>query len=279
MEDLILEHKNIWGPKQYFLYREERSELLGRTVENKITAEVSLELSKDFAGEKLFIVSISDYKQTNSEGLFKWVQDLMPVRKKIIFTVTENGELGSIKNHGEINNTFKEIIPWIMKKHSTDDNAEFMGKELPLLMNDAERLAESWRYAPPYINLFAGIHGKKYSKEAEVNGFRVLPSFVGIKEVPIYTKEKLIKAGSRREPEIEIEVEGVLAKDKIDQPKLSSFVKLLRDNPMAVTEMTLRYNENHILNKYHWTVQSTCMSLVVIPGFLYRQETTAIKEI
>jgi hypothetical protein len=279
MEDLILSHKDIWEPKQYFLYKEEKSELLGRTTENKITADVSVQLSKNFVGEKIFIVSISNYKQTNVEGLYKWVQDLLPIRKKIIFTVSEDGSLGNIKNHGEINNTFKEIIPWVLKKHSAEKNIEFMGKELSILMNDAERLAKSWRYAQPYINLFAGIHGKSYNKEIEVQGYRELPSFIGIKELPIYTKEKLVKDGCRRDSNIEIEVEGVLAVDKIDQEKLSSFVRLLRDNPLAVSEITLKYNENHILNEYHWTVQSTCMSLVIIPGFLYRQETTAIKEI
>jgi len=279
MEELILNHKTIWEPKLYFLYREERSELLGRIVENKITAEVSVELSKNFTGEKIFTVSISDYKQTNSEGLYKWVEDLMPLRKKIIFTIAEDGSLESIKNYGEINNTFNDIFPGIIKKNRAEKNAELMGKELPILMNDAGRLAKSWRYAPPYINLFAGIHGKKYIKENEIIGFRILPSFIGIKEIPVYTKEKLVNAGSRKEPNIEIEVEGELAKDKIDQQKLSSFVRLLRDNPMAVTEMTLRYNENHILNQYHWTMQSTCMSSIFIPGFLYRMETTVIKEI
>lgn len=278
MEEYIFSHKNISTSKHYTLYREERTQLLGIITENKITADVSLRLSKNVFGENIFTVGISDYKQSNKKGLYQWVQDLMPVRSEVIFSVDGNGLIGNIKNHQVIKNKFNTLIPFIVKKHAAEKNNINFGKGISLLMNDPERLAATWRYTAPYINLFAGTHGKNYSLGTETSGYRELPNFIGIKQIPVYTSEKLVKTATRKEPFYEIEIAGFLAKDKIDQEKLTALVRLLRNHPRAITDMTLRYNENHRLDADHWTQQTVCMSLVVIPGFLSRQETTILKE-
>lgn len=278
MEEFTFSHKNIFASKHYTLYREERTQLRGIITENKITAEISLKLSKNVFGEDIFTVGISDYKQSNKEGLYQWVQDLLPIRKEVVFSVAENGLIGNIRNHRDIKNIFSTLIPYIIKKHSSEKNNINIGKGISLLVDDPERLAATWRYTAPYINLFAGTHGRNYRLGTEISGYRELPNFIGIKQIPIYTSEKLVKTATRKEPFYEIEIAGFLAKDRIDQGKLSALVRLLRNHPRAITDMTLRYNENHKLDSNHWTYQTICMSLVVIPGFLNRKETTILRE-
>ncbi len=277
MDNYIFRHKNMPAPRHYTLYREERTQLRGIITSNKTSADISLQLSKNTFGEDIYTVGITNYKQTNKEGLYKWVQDLSPVRNEVVFSATEDGLIGNIKNHREIQNTFNALIPFIVKKHTAEKNNINIGNGISLLMDEPERLTDAWRYTNPYINLFAGIHGKSFTLEAENTGYRELPNFIGIKQIPVYTSEKLVKTVTKGEPFFEIEIEGYLAKDKIDQEKLSALVRLLRNHPRAITDMTLRYNENHLLDENHWTYQTICMSLVVIPNFLNRQETTILK--
>ena len=261
----------------YTLYREERTQLQGIMTQNKTMAEVSLQVSKDALGEPVFLVDISDYKQSNRTGLYGWVQDLVPLRSQVIFSATKEGLLGHIRNHSSIKEVFDSLIPFVLKKHTAEQNHVNIGKGIALLMDDPERLATSWRYTAPYINLFPGMFQKKYSPGVAVAGYRELPNFIGIKQIPINTTEKLTTTATRRKPFFEIETTGTLATEKFDPEKMSALVRLLRNHPRVPTDITLRYNENHTLDEDYRIHQTVCMSLVVIPGFLYRQETTILK--
>jgi hypothetical protein len=264
--------------KRYFLYKEEFTKLQGLSSENKTTAEITLE-SLRYNDRECFAVNISDYRQTNDKGLLAWVKDMAPLRQRVIFTLNEDGLLGQIQNHTEIYNKWKSMADEIVQKHRKEKSSINMAKTIHFLMEDPDKFAAALRYAPPYINLFMGINGKKF-KDQEINkGYRELYNFIGIKNLPIHTQEVLLKNASITNAIAEIEVSGVLAQDKIDEDKSRSFVRFLRNDPTAPTEIKLKYNENIILNEDHWPLQSICMNLTVIPEFLLRKETTILKEI
>ena len=259
------------------MYREERAQLQGLSNDNKSTAKVTLE-SLVYKNKDCFAISLSDHRQTNHKGMFGWVADLAFVKKKIVFTLNEQGFLGELQNHAQIYAGWKSAYHRIMHKHQQEKHSKATGTGIDALMKDPAQLAAALRYAPPYVSLFMGINGKEYTDAQPSAGYRLLPNFIGVKSLPVNTEEVLQPAGADSST-MDIEVTGKLDDEHIDQDKISSLVRLLRDHPRASAEVKLRYNESIKLDKDCWPVQSICMNLIVIPGFLFRQETTILKEI
>ncbi|MDQ0064985.1 hypothetical protein [Chryseobacterium lathyri] len=260
--------------RKYTFLREERYQFQGLRNENYIEAELKVTLTSIENEKPVFTVEMPFYKQSNKDGMYKWVGDLHQLRKKIVCTLNENGQLGKIINLTEVQNQWREIKPKIILKHRSEKYRELFIKGVEELLEDGERLAEALRFAMPYQLLFPGIHFKEFKKNEIINGYRELPNFIAAKSVPITTEERISKLEDGR---YQIDVKGSIDEDNFEQDKVTAMIRILKNRPRVPTLLQLNYIERYLLEEWPWSEQSMCMSLAQIPGTLYREEKNILK--
>ncbi|WP_312992363.1 hypothetical protein [Chryseobacterium flavum] len=262
--------------RKYTFLREERYQFQGLRNENYIEAELKVTLSSFEQEKPVFTVEMPLYRQTNREGMYKWVGDLHQLREKIVCTLNENGQLGKIINIDEVQNKWREIKPKIILKHRNERYREIFIKGVEELLEDGKRLAEAFRFAMPYQLLFPGIHLKEFKKNQIISGYRELPNFIAAKSVPITTEEKISELEDGR---YQIDVKGSIDEDRFEQDKVTAMIRILKNRPRVPTLLQLNYMERYLLEEWPWSEQSMCMSLAQIPGSLYREEKNILKAI
>ncbi|MDP9959441.1 hypothetical protein [Chryseobacterium lathyri] len=260
--------------RKYTFLREERYQFQGLRNENYIEAELKVTLTSIENEKPVFTVEMPFYKQSNKDGMYKWVGDLHQLRKKIVCTLNENGQLGEIINLTEVQNQWREIKPKIILKHRSEKYRELFIKGVEELLEDGERLAEALRFAMPYQLLFPGIHFKEFKKNEIINGYRELPNFIAAKSVPITTEERISELEDGR---YQIDVKGSIDEDNFEQDKVTAMIRILKNRPRVPTLLQLNYIERYLLEEWPWSEQSMCMSLAQIPGTLYREEKNILK--
>ncbi|WP_223559678.1 hypothetical protein [Chryseobacterium lathyri] len=260
--------------RNYTFLREERYQFQGLRNENYIEAELKVTLSSIENEKPVFTVEMPLYKQSNKDGMYKWVGDLHQLREKIVCTLNENGQLGKIINLTEVQNKWLEIKPKIILKHRSEQYREIFIKGVEELLEDGERLAEALRFAMPYQLLFPGIHFKEFKKNEIINGYRELPNFIATKSVPITTEETISELEDGR---YQIDVKGSIDEDNFEQDKVTAMIRVLKNRPRVPTLLQLNYIERYLLEEWPWSEQSMCMSLAQIPGTLYREEKNILK--
>jgi hypothetical protein len=260
--------------RNYTFLREERYQFQGLRNENYIEAELKVTLTSIENEKPVFTVEMPLYKQSNKDGMYKWVGDLHQLREKIVCTLNENGQLGKIINLTEVQNKWLEIKPKIILKHRSEQYREIFIKGVEELLEDGERLAEALRFAMPYQLLFPGIHFKEFKKNEIINGYRELPNFIATKSVPITTEETISELEDGR---YQIDVKGSIDEDNFEQDKVTAMIRVLKNRPRVPTLLQLNYIERYLLEEWPWSEQSMCMSLAQIPGTLYREEKNLLK--
>ncbi|MGN7758320.1 hypothetical protein ACTJIV_12635 [Chryseobacterium sp. 22532] len=260
--------------RNYTFLREERYQFQGLRNENYIEAELKVTLTSIENEKPVFTVEMPLYKQSNKDGMYKWVGDLHQLREKIVCTLNENGQLGKIINLTEVQNKWLEIKPKIILKHRSEQYREIFIKGVEELLEDSERLAEALRFAMPYQLLFPGIHFKEFKKNEIINGYRELPNFIATKSVPITTEETISELEDGR---YQIDVKGSIDEDNFEQDKVTAMIRVLKNRPRVPTLLQLNYIERYLLEEWPWSEQSMCMSLAQIPGTLYREEKNILK--
>ncbi|WP_282631035.1 hypothetical protein [Empedobacter sedimenti] len=262
--------------RHYTFLREERYQFQGLRNENYIEAELKVTLLKVKEDQSIFRVEMPLYKQSNSEGAYQWVGDLHELRERIICTLNENGQLGEILNLDEIQEKWTEIKPNVIKVHKDEKYKAIFIKGIDELLQNGEQLAHALRYAMPYQLLFPGIHTKDFKKNEAVKGYREIPNFIATKNIPVITNESIIDLENGR---YQIDVKGTIDEDKFEQDKVTNMIRLLKNRPRVPTLVELNYIERYLLEEWPWSEQSMCMSLVQIPGTLYREEKNILKTI
>jgi hypothetical protein len=260
--------------RKYTFLREERYQFQGLRNENYIEAELKVTLSSIENDKPVFTVEMPLYKQSNKDGMYKWVGDLHELREKIVCTLDENGQLGKIINLTDIQNKWSEIKPKIILKHRSEQYREIFIKGVEELLEDGNRLAEALRFAMPYQLLFPGIHFKEFKKNQIINGYRELPNFIAAKSVPITTEERISELEDGR---YQIDVKGSIDENNFEQDKVTAMIRILKNRPRVPTLLQLNYMERYLLEEWPWSEQSMCMSLAQIPGTLYREEKNILK--
>ncbi|CEJ71697.1 hypothetical protein BN1195_04047 [Chryseobacterium oranimense G311] len=262
--------------RKYTFLREERYQFQGLRNENYIEAELKVTLSSIENDKPVFTVEMPLYKQSNKDGMYKWVGDLHELREKIVCTLDENGQLGKIINLTDIQNKWREIKPKIILRHRSEQYREIFIKGVEELLEDGNRLAEALRFAMPYQLLFPGIHFKEFKKNQIINGYRELPNFIAAKSVPITTEERISELEDGR---YQIDVKGSIDENNFEQDKVTAMIRILKNRPRVPTLLQLNYMERYLLEEWPWSEQSMCMSLAQIPGTLYREEKNILKAI
>lgn len=84
--------------RTYAFIREERYQFQGLHNENYIEAQLKVTLVSYDNNIPVFRVEMPFYKQSNKDGMYKWVGDLYELRENIICTLNEDGQLGNIQN-------------------------------------------------------------------------------------------------------------------------------------------------------------------------------------
>lgn len=278
MEGVELSYKRPGRTRRYAVIREERNQLQGLRNENHTEILVEVEFLKEENQEQYFKVSFLNYKQSNAQGMYKWVGDLHPLRKEIIFKTDENGMMGEIINLKNIRLKWNVLKGQVLIRHQDENHKLGMVNLITELLDDPERFSHALKYTAPYLYLFPGIYRKKLSRYEEVEGYRELPNFIGVKTIPVKTAEKITNYNASA-GEYEVEVSGDIDRSRFDQEKMTALVRLLKNRLRAPVQVQLRYQERYQIDRHHWPLQSMCMSLVSIPGFLYREEKTIVKAI
>ncbi|MGV0923002.1 hypothetical protein [Empedobacter tilapiae] len=262
--------------RHYTFLREERYQFQGLRNENYVEAELKVTLLKMKEDHPIFRVEMPLYKQSNSEGTYQWIGDLHELRERIICTLNENGQLGEILNLEEIQEKWIEIKPKVIKVHKDEKYKAIFIKGIDELLQNGEQLAHALRYAMPYQLLFPGIHTKDFKKNEAVKGYREIPNFIATKNIPVTTNESIKDLENGR---YQIDVKGVIDENKFEQDKVTNMIRILKNRPRVPTLVELNYIERYLLEEWPWSEQSMCMSLVQIPGTLYREEKNILKAI
>ncbi|TGN27221.1 hypothetical protein [Empedobacter tilapiae] len=184
--------------------------------------------------------------------------------------------MGEILNLEEIQEKWIEIKPKVIKVHKDEKYKAIFIKGIDELLQNGEQLAHALRYAMPYQLLFPGIHTKDFKKNEAVKGYREIPNFIATKNIPVTTNESIKDLENGR---YQIDVKGVIDENKFEQDKVTNMIRILKNRPRVPTLVELNYIERYLLEEWPWSEQSMCMSLVQIPGTLYREEKNILKAI
>lgn len=262
--------------RHYLFLREERYQFQGLRNENSIEAFLKVKLIKADGDNPIFEVRMKSYKQTNSEGLYKWVGDVHELREYLVFSLNKDGNLGEILNLIDVVEKWNQIKPKLKLRHRKEQYSEIFFKGIDDLLTDATKLADALRFAMPYALLFPGMHVKEYKKSETIKGYRELPNFLATQSVPIITEESIEEL---EDGKYQIEVKGSIDEEKFEQDKVTAMIRILKNRPRVPTTVELQYTERYLLEKWPWSEQSMCMSLCQIPGTLYREEKNILKVI
>lgn len=262
--------------KNYSFLREERYQFQGLRNENYVEAKFKLTLLESRNEQPVFKVEMPFYKQSNASGTYKWVGDLHELRECIVCKLNKEGQLGEILNLDDIQEKWIQIKPQIAKAHQDEKYKEIFLKGVEDLLHDGDRLAQALRYAMPYQLFFSGIHSRDFKKNEEVYGYRELPNFIATKSVPIITKEWITDLKNGK---YQVDVSGSIDEDRFEQDKVTAMIRILKNRPRVPTKVELKYVERYLLEEWPWSMQSICMSLVQVPGTLYREEKNILKAI
>jgi hypothetical protein len=58
-----------------------------------------------------------------------------------------------------------------------------------------------------------------------------------------------------------------------------TLIKTLKNRPRVPTQVKLNYSERYLLDDSYFPTQVMCLSLLQIPGTLYRHEKTIVKQL
>ena len=265
------------GKKRKFAFlREERYRFQGLANENYVEMDLEVGLISINNAIPTFRINIFDFKQSNAEGAYKWVGDVHEIRNELICTLNEKGQIGSILNIDEIRNKWEKIKPALLKRYKSEQYKDIFISGISEILEDPIRLADSLRFAQPYLMLFPGIHGKNLKKDETLNGYRELPNFLAAKTIPIITDEKLTELPDGK---YQIDVSGKIDEHHFEQDKVTGMIRILKNRPRVPTQLELGYIERYRLEEWPWSEQSMCMSIAEIPGTLYREEKNILKVI
>lgn len=263
--------------RAYTFLREERYQFQGLRNENYVEAELKVTLLKvKEDNQPIFRIEMPIYKQSNSEGAYRWVGDLHELRERLICTLNTDGQLGEILNLEEIQEKWNEIKPKVAKNHQDEKYKAIFIKGIDDLLQNGQQLADTLRYAMPYQLLFPGIHTKNFKKNEAVKGFREIPNFIATKSIPVITNESIKDLENGK---YQIDVKGIIDEEKFEQDKVTAMIRILKNRPRVPTLVELNYIERYLLEEWPWSEQSMCMSLIQIPGTLYREEKNILKAI
>lgn len=265
------------GKKRKFTFlREERYRFQGFANENYVETDLEVDLLSIRDAIPVFRIKLFNYKQSNAKGAYAWVGEVHELRNELVCTLNEKGQLGSILNIEEIREKWKKIKPGLQKRYNSKQYKDIFLCGISELLEDHNRLADSLRFAHPYLLLFPGIHSKQLKKDEISNGYRELPNFLATKKVPIITDEKLTELS---EGKFQIDVTGKIDEDNFEQDKVTGMIRILKNRPRVPTRLDLGYIERYRLDEWPWSEQSMCMSIAEIPSTLYREEKNILKAI
>lgn len=246
-----------------------------RALENKNTTKAIIECQ--FLGKrndnKEYQLKTTNYHQSNTDGLFGWVNDLQNIKANLRVSITKDGLLNKVLNMEEVRSKWATIKNTTIKKHSNEKGSADFAKLITKLLEDEKRFTASLRYVSPYISLFSGF-SKNTQKE---DCYREISNFLGVKTIPI--KANAVPLDTEPSIGTEIIADGRIDKDNFNQAQVTDFVRTMRENLRAKAEVQLRYTERYAFKEQELPTQAMCMSMVVIPGFLYRNEKSFLKEI
>ena len=262
--------------RNYVFLREEKHQFQGLRNENNIEAKLNVKLIKAEGESPIFEVRMTSYKQSNEEGLYKWVGDLHELREYLVFTLNKDGNLGEILNLEDVVEKWNQIKPKLKLRHRKEQYSEIFFSGIDELLTDSTKLADALRFAMPYALLFPGMHVKEFKKSETIAGYRELPNFLATKSIPIITEESIEELDNGK---YQIEVKGRIDEEKFEQDKVTAMIRILKNRPRVPTTVELQYMERYLLEEWPWSEQSMCMSLVQIPGTLYREEKNILKVI
>ena len=270
------EKKEARSSRKFIFLREERYQLQGLRNENYIEAHLKVSCLIGESDQVKYMVEMPVYKQTNEDGMYKWVGDLYELRKRIVFSLNENGQIGVIHNISEIQLKWDEIKSKVFLRHKNEKYRNMLIKGIEKVLSNNDQLAGALRFAMPYLLLFPGIHSREYKKNEPVSGYRELPNFIATKNIPIITEETVSETENGK---YQIDVTGEIDETKFEQQKVTAMLRLLKNRPRVPTIVELKYMERYLLDEWPWSSQSMCMSLAQIPGSLYREEKNILKMI
>lgn len=260
--------------RRYKFLKTEYSHL--RALENKNTTQAAIECR--FLGEKNgnkeYYLKTTNYHQSNTNGMFGWVNDLQVIKENLQVSITKDGLLHEILNIEQVRSKWANIRNKTIKKHSSEKRSADFAKLITKLLEDEKRFTAALRYVTPYISLFSGFSKNTGKEEC----YREIPNFMGVKTIPIKAKAAPLTTDSATTI-TEIIANGRIDEDNFNQAQVTDFVRTMRENLRARAEVQLRYTERYAFNGHALPTQAMCMSMVVIPGFLYRNEKSFLKGI
>ncbi|MDR2147540.1 MAG: hypothetical protein LBE91_13890, partial [Tannerella sp.] len=232
--------------KEYEMLRSEESELMGGKAENTVKSEFTVSFERKREGMDCYHYRVTHHSQTNHKGLYLWAEDLLPLTEYLEIGVSgETGRIGKIFNLSDINAFWTGKL-WnrIRKKHDGEDNCDAMLDNISAVLEDGERFAETLRYAPPFSLLFAGVD---MDLENPAERQSRMTGFAGIPFLPLIIRDEITET-TEKGCRYEIKSEGKIDGKLFDRGKYLTFVRKLRDEPLAKGDTETRHTERYLLD-------------------------------
>lgn len=279
MEPIVLSYQQSAFTHHYELYRTEESALLGGKSENTMHIFFSIHYNgeTDNEGNKCFRYKVSKKTQSNHKGLYAWVEDLGELTDELSIGVSPvTGRIVRIYNHKEIYKLWMNKV-WnrTEKQHRDEKKYDSILDVINTMLKEEEKLVHALCFAPPFSLLFAGIHGMPFvDNKSNIRKSR-LNGMVGVSYLPIVVEDELI---INKDNFYEIISEGKIDEKEFDKDNFHSFVRTLRDDPTAVSEINTKHSERYLFDENHWLKQAMWLNLSVVPDFMMREERVLLKE-
>lgn len=276
-ESILLNLKPNFKEKTYIVLREEHHRFEGISSENFTETNFKVKHIKKLENNiNRFKISQHNYKQSNATGMYKWAGDLHLLRENIVLDIDINGHITNVQNHYLIKILWNEYKYELKKKHKKDPYAYDMIKNISHIIDSKENYTNTIKYNYTYAMLFPHIYNKKLSTVDEAKGYRELNSFIGTKDVPIITAEKIKEFTTKG---IDIVATGEIDKANFKQNHVSEMIKTLKNRPRVPTQVKLNYTERYLLDTNNSVTQAMCLNLLQVPNTLYRHEKTIVKQL
>ncbi len=265
--------------KTYKILRQEKHFFQGIHSENAIEIIVIVEFLKQLSnGNNQFRVIQKEYQQSNQKGMYAWAKAMSPIHKEFIVNIDKNGMLTEIVNHDLITITWGELKYDLKKKFRKSDYKNQMIIGINNVLKNKILFHELMKDHYVFMLLFPTIYNECLKKEGDLKTQKTLHNFIGSRKVPIITKNKL-KAVDTENNTVEIEAIGEVDNKTFRQDQVTSMIKMLKNRPRVPTTLRFNHTERYLLDKDHSPIQAMMLSLLRIPGTLYREEKTMIKQI
>ncbi|MBC8155886.1 MAG: hypothetical protein H7Z72_23605 [Bacteroidetes bacterium] len=244
-----------------------------KTVSNSITTT----LRQTYYGQtntNTVLVELLDFFQTDKSPLAVLLAELNPVNNRLVFDVSEYGDLLTVRNLEQVEAQWHELRPQIMHKYGrTPDGMAFIdgfGQQLR-----SETLIATLRHKGAYGVLFPGLFGPTRLVRNGISE-RLLKGFFGTVDLPLVLQTD-VNPNPQSLGGSHLHVTGQIDTNRFDEDALRSLVKEAVDMVNFRIKHHIACEEDYFLDADGWLTAARQELTFTIENVYYHHTEYALK--